>query len=62
MQCPECSGEMENKGNLNGIVLTSNPPQWDETWVCSACKLKKVVRVAGEPYIKSDFRDYRQVR
>lgn len=62
MECPECRGPMENKGNVNGMVLTSNPPQWDETWICPVCKIKKVVRVSA-PLVTHDYlEDYRSVQ
>ncbi len=44
----ECGKEMENLGNIDHIIYTSYPPQWDETWVCRGCKKKRVKRVYGE--------------
>lgn len=46
--CPKCGQPMINKGNVNGVVLTSNPPQWDELWVCDKDRTKLTKRVAGQ--------------
>jgi hypothetical protein len=43
--CPKCKKPMDNLGNLAGVVLLSNPPQWDETHVCHNCRVKTIRRV-----------------
>lgn len=48
MKCPKCNNEMTNKGNLSGMVMTSNPPQWDSTYVCGNCNEEVVVRERGQ--------------
>ena len=58
MKCPKCNKEMENKGNYNGVVFTSFPPQWDELHVCDNCKLKKTVRVHGHAEQRADYSGY----
>ncbi len=45
MGCPCCGRDMENLGNVTGEVFLSNPPQWDEVWVCLHCKVKATLRV-----------------
>jgi len=40
MICPQCSSEMQNLGNINNTVYTSNPVQWDDTYVCHRCKVR----------------------
>jgi hypothetical protein len=47
MICSQCSKEMVNLGNVTGIILTSWPVQWDDTYVCHECKIRKNVRVSG---------------
>ncbi len=49
--CPKCKEPMHNVGNLDGIVYISYPAQWDETWVCHGCRLRKKIRetISGEP-------------
>jgi hypothetical protein len=44
----DCGKEMENLGNISGIILDSFPPQWDETWICRSCKKERTIRVFGE--------------
>lgn len=48
MKCPKCKKEMKNLGNISGIYYTSNPVQWDETWVCDKCKIKHLEREHGQ--------------
>jgi hypothetical protein len=31
---------MKNLGNLSGIVMASNPPQWTDIYVCDPCKIQ----------------------
>ena len=38
---------MQNLGNLSGIVLTSNPVQWDAVFVCHDCKVRISERMTG---------------
>jgi len=58
--CPECNGKMQNFGNLSGLVYTSLPLQWDETWACTICKTKYIQRVYGS-FDHLSFGDYRLV-
>lgn len=46
--CPNCFKQMENLGNVTGTEQASNPPQWDEVWICRGCRLKKTQHVIGE--------------
>ncbi len=61
MGCPRCFRDMENLGNVGGEIYAGNPPQWDETWVCTHCKVKATLRVRGwnftYPPDISDFED-----
>lgn len=59
LNCPECNEPMENLGNLSGVVMASNPPQWDVTYVCRADKLKKVVRKHGTMNFPEDLSGYK---
>ncbi len=59
----ECGEKMENLGNISGLVYSSNPPQWDEVWICRTCKKKRTVRVYGE--LPEDYlwvRDYEEIK
>lgn len=47
MLCPKCKIQMDNLGNLSGMVLTSFPPKWTDTYICETCKIRKDVRVTG---------------
>lgn len=49
---------MKNHGNLSGMVMTSYPAQWDETYACDDCKVKKTVRVYDELPQATDLSDY----
>jgi hypothetical protein len=45
------------------MVYTSNPPQWDETWVCHSCKIKIDERIHGSmPLDYSWLKDYKEVK
>jgi len=61
MQCPKCNMEMENKGNVDGVIYTSYPVQWDELYVCDNCKTKKSVRVHGHVEQKVDYSAYTEI-
>ncbi|HHT9145676.1 MAG TPA: hypothetical protein ACFYD4_08375 [Candidatus Wunengus sp. YC61] len=61
MQCPKCNTEMENKGNVNGVIYTSYPAQWDELYVCDICKTKKSVRVHGHVEQTVDYSAYTEI-
>lgn len=56
-ECPKCKKPMKNLGNISGCVYASYPEQWDETYVCDACKMKEVVRVHGKIYDPTGGRD-----
>lgn len=63
-QCPQCQRPMQNLGNLSNIVFSSLPPQWDDVYVCHACRVKKSIRVhsAAPRVVGLEFlRDYRDV-
>lgn len=47
-QICKCGEIMENLGNVSNMTYTSNPPQWDEVYVCHKCKTKKTVRVHAQ--------------
>lgn len=51
--CPKCFKRMENLGNVDNFIMTSNPPQWHDTWVCHNCKVKKKFLVVGEKHLPS---------
>ena len=61
MKCPKCGKQMINKGNLRGMVYTSNPPQWDDVYVCENCKIKKTVRVYGENLINQNYNNFKEI-
>jgi hypothetical protein len=44
----DCGKEMEGLGNVDNIIYTSYPPQWDEVWICRSCEKKRIRRVYGE--------------
>ena len=53
---------MENLGNVDNIVFASNPPQWDITFVCHSCKVKKRVRIRGRDHVYPiDLSEYENV-
>ena len=63
MDCPECGSKMKNLGNTDGVVYTSYPVQWDDTYVCDKCKIKAKKREFGSrspdlSYLE-DYKDYR---
>lgn len=63
MKCPKCNQEMENLGNLSGMVYTSNPVQWDNVYICRKDKVKKTVRVhANSPPDYSFVDNYEEVK
>jgi hypothetical protein len=41
--CKKCGREMEFLGNVGGIVYTTYPEMWDETYVCDNCKTKTII-------------------
>jgi hypothetical protein len=45
--CKKCNKEMEYLGNISCMVYLSNPPQWDEVYVCRHCETKETVREYG---------------
>jgi hypothetical protein len=47
MNCPTCGKAMKNLGNVSGMIMTSNPPQWTEVHTCDDCKIKTSVRVSA---------------
>ncbi len=57
--CPKCRKPMTYAGNETGIVYTSYPEQWDDTWVCHDCKVKHHERAIAE--LPPDDSDYRAV-
>lgn len=60
--CPECGKPMDDVGNLSGVVYTSNPPQWDNTYVCRACEVKTVLRIWAAPIVAPEnFDGYRDL-
>ena len=60
--CPKCGKDMENLGNVDNIVFASNPPQWDITFVCHSCKVKKRVRIRGRDHVYPiDLSEYENV-
>jgi len=61
MKCPKCNVEMENKGNVDNMIYASNPPQWDELYICEKCKLKKTVRVHGTIDQREDYSTYTEI-
>ena len=56
-ECPKCKKPMKNLGNVNCLTYTTDPPQWDDVYVCDACKTKEVVRVHGSIYDPTGGRD-----
>ena len=50
MTCKKCGNEMEYLGNVSGMIYTSNPPQWDDVYVCDKCKTKETIREHGQTY------------
>jgi hypothetical protein len=68
MNCPQCGCLMQNLGNisiisqsdnLSGMIYASNPPQWDDTYVCHTCKIKVNKREYAPNY--SWLNDYKEV-
>lgn len=59
--CPQCQNPMKNLGNVSGIVMTSNPPQWTDTYICEPCKWRKDIRVSGQVYSQPDLTGYNSV-
>lgn len=61
MNCPTCKKKMINLGNIDNRVYASNPPQWDETYVCHKCKVKRKERIHSVSsclqYRLDDYRD-----
>lgn len=39
-KCPRCGEAMEDLGNLSGVVMTSMPPCWWNTYACHTCFTK----------------------
>lgn len=46
--CEVCKKPMENIGNVDNKVYTSNPPQWNEVYICVKDKRRKTVRVDAD--------------
>jgi len=53
---------MKNIGNVNGVVFTSDPPQWDEVWICEKCKVKRTVRVCSNKWAYPEVSDYKELK
>lgn len=64
MVCLKCNSPMDYLGNIDHIVYPTDPPQWDEIWVCHKCKLKKTIRVYGASTLDSreiDLSEYHEI-
>lgn len=61
MNCPKCDKPMKNLGNVDNITLASNPPQWDDVYVCENDKIKKTVRKHGTLSFKPDLSGYKEI-
>jgi hypothetical protein len=60
--CPKCGKPMQNLGNLDGIVMTSNPPCWYDIWVCHECKVKTPVMASENRLVVPDVSGYEVVK
>jgi uncharacterized protein with PIN domain len=60
MNCPECNEPMQNLGCRDGKVYETEPPTWDETWVCDNCKIKKKRRVHSQMFPRRNLDEYRE--
>lgn len=61
--CPRCDELMVSLGNATGNLLLTNPPQWDEVFVCHRDRVRTLVRHHSEPApIRPDVRDYEELR
>jgi NAD-dependent SIR2 family protein deacetylase len=61
--CEKCKKEMKNFRNISGLVYLSNPPQWDNVYVCDNCKTKKTIREYGEPIIDYSYlEEYEEIK
>lgn len=64
MNCSKCGNAMDNLGNIENKIYCSNPPQWDEVWVCHKCKLKRTIRIVGSGTLhnsKIDLSEYLEI-
>lgn len=57
MKCT-CWKEMKNLWNISCIVYASNPPQWDDVYICEECKTKHSVRVHWKMTEKINLDNY----
>lgn len=56
-----CGKEMENLGNMSGFYYTSSSIQWDTTYICGKCKVKRVIREFEIIKEKPDISDYEEI-
>jgi hypothetical protein len=61
MECPKCKKKMVNKGNVSGIIYTSNPVQWDDVYVCEECQVKKTMRVWGKNLEQKTYSTFTEI-
>jgi transposase-like protein len=61
IKCPLCKKDMENKGNISGMVFLSYPEQWDEVYVCETCHTKKTIRVYGQTKEPLDYSGFTEI-
>lgn len=63
MICPKCKNPMKNLGNIHGVVLGGQPPEWTDIYVCLGCRLKKHIDCVGEiPISLSDIADFEEIK
>lgn len=61
INCNKCGFEMNNLGNISGILFLTKPDQWDEVYICDKCKEKITVRVSGDySSFRSDVSEYKE--
>ncbi len=60
--CPRCDELMESLGNATGQTYTTDPPQWDEVFVCHRDRVRLFVRRHGQATASiSPWRDYEPI-
>lgn len=58
IRCPLCCRHMQDLGNLSGSIYLTHPISYDNTFICTNCKVKKVVRTYENPQTTEDLKGY----
>ena len=56
-----CWKEMKNLWNIDCVIYTSYPAQWDDTYICETCKTTRKVREHWQVAENIDLKGFRNI-